>query len=264
MLQSLKRFTRTILLTLLAALPLATRVHAREILAVGAEFASVYERSGDGEFTGLGVDILRAIALRTGDTIRFEMYPWARAQLMVEQNQADILIGPYKTRERESRFSFAARGFYRDYMVLYARNTNSVGGSKGNKDQWDGNYQNLRGRKIVVVNGWTYGPRFESIRNMLQPEVANSLANALNMLQAGRIDYLASNLRNTEALLKANGLGAQFSMLDPVLDTQDGYLAYCKKSGCDELRKQFDQVFEHLRASGELAKMGHGHNVVIP
>ncbi|HTD03649.1 substrate-binding periplasmic protein [Undibacterium sp.] len=255
-------------LTGCALLALIVPASARELRVVGAEFASVYERNAAGEFGGLGVEIVKAIALQTGDTVRFEMYPWARAQLMVERNEADILVGPYKTREREARFSFAARGFYRDYMVFYVRNGSGYqGGDNGNQGarlQWDGNYRSLRGRKIVVVNGWTYGPKFESARSFLQPEVANSLTNALNMLHAGRIDYLASNLRNTEALLKTNGLGSEFTVLDQILDTQDGYLAYCRQSACDALRRQFDQGFEHLRSSGELAKMARGYNVLTP
>ncbi len=230
--------------------------HARELLTVGAEFASVYERNASGEFSGLGVEIVKAIAKQNGDTVKFELYPWARAQLMVEQDQADILVGPYKTREREARFSFAAKGFYRDYMVFYVRN--------GQKNQWDGNYQGLRGRKIGVINGWAYGPKFENIRSVLQPEVANSLPNALSMLSAGRIDYLAANLRNTEAVLKANDLGSEFTVLSQTLDTQDGYLAFCKKIVCDQLRRQFDYGFERLRVSGDLAKMAHRHGVMTP
>ncbi|MES2104317.1 MAG: transporter substrate-binding domain-containing protein [Pseudomonadota bacterium] len=238
---------------LLAALAPA---HSRELLAVGTEFASVFERNTSGEFSGLGVEIVKAIARQTGDTVKFEIYPWARAQFMVEQDQAHILIGPYKTPEREARFSFAAHGFYRDYMVFYVRN--------GTNLQWDGDYRNLRGLRVGVVNGWVYGAKFESMRAWLRPEVANSLTNALNMLNARRIDYLASNLRNTEALLKTMGLGSEFTVLDQVIDTQDGYLAFCKKSGCDALRSQFDQVFEQLRNSGELAKMAHSFSVRIP
>ncbi|MES2071218.1 MAG: transporter substrate-binding domain-containing protein [Pseudomonadota bacterium] len=241
--------------SLLAAIAPA---YSRELLVVGTEFASVYERSASGEFSGLGVEIVRAIARQTGDTVKFEIYPWARAQFMVEQDQAHILVGPYKTAEREARFFFAARGFYRDYMVFYVRN------SGGANLQWDGNYQSMRGYRVGVVNGWVYGAKFESMRPSLKPEVANSLTNALNMLNARRIDYLASNLRNTEALLKSMGLASEFAVLDQIIDTQDGYLAFCKKSACDALRTQFDHAFEQLRTSGELAKMARSFNVRIP
>jgi polar amino acid transport system substrate-binding protein len=175
---------------------------------------------------------------------------------MVEQDLADILVGPYKNPEREARFSFAARGFYRDYMVFYVR--------RGNKQQWDGNLESLQGQKIAVINGWVYGPRFEGARAILKPQIANTLANGLNMLNAGRVDYLAANLRNAEALIKRMGLGAEFSLSDQLIDSQDGYLAFCKKSSCDQLRRQFDQAYERFIDSGDFAKMAHTYGVRTP
>ncbi|MFS9598800.1 creatininase family protein, partial [Klebsiella variicola] len=40
---------------------------------------------------GLAVDLLGQLF---GDAVRCEWLPWARAQLMLEQGEADILIGP--------------------------------------------------------------------------------------------------------------------------------------------------------------------------
>lgn len=220
---------------------------AAEVLAVGTEFAYVFERTAGGEFTGLGADIVRALAKQAGDTVKFEIYPWSRAQWMVENDQAQILIGPYKTAERELRFSFARRAFYRDFMVFYART--------GSDLHWDGSYTSLRGMSIGVINGWVYGQQFESMRPVIKPEVANSLANGLNMLNARRIDFLASNMRNTEALIKNLDVVGDFYPIDKVIDTQDGYLAYCKKPGCDQLRQRYDDAYESLRENGELARL---------
>lgn len=220
---------------------------AAEVLAVGTEFAYVFERAPSGEFTGLGVDIVRALAKQAGDTVRFEIYPWSRAQWMVENDQAQIVVGPYKTPERELRFSFARRAFYRDFMVFYAR--------VGSDLHWDGSYAALRGMSIGVIHGWVYGTQFESMRPVIKPEVANSLTNGLNMLNARRIDFLASNMRNTEALIKNLGMGSDFYAIDRAIDIQDGYLAYCKKPGCDQLRLRYDELYESLIDSGELAKL---------
>jgi len=130
--------------------------HAAQVLAVGTEFANVFERNAVGEYTGLGADILRALAKQNGDDIRFEIYPWARAQWMVENEQAQILIGPYKTAEREGKFAFAKRAFYRDLMALYVR--------KGSEFSWDGNYASLPGPRLGVINGCVYGAHALKLR----------------------------------------------------------------------------------------------------
>lgn len=229
---------------------------AAEVLAVGTEFAYVFERTANGEFTGLGADIIRTLAKQAGDTVKFEIYPWSRAQWMVENDQAQILVGPYKTPERESRFLFARRGFYRDYMVFYAR--------AGSDLHWDGNYASLRGLSIGVINGWVYGAQFENMRPLFKPETANSLTNGLNMLSARRIDLLATNMRNTETLLKTLGMSSDFYAIDKAIDIQDGYLAYCKKPNCEQLRLRYDELYEQLKDSGELARLARNYKVRMP
>jgi len=175
---------------------------------------------------------------------------------MVENGQAQILIGPYKTPERETRFSFAQKPFYQDVMAFYIRRELPV-------LSWDGNYLSLTSNRVAVINGWVYGPKFEAARAALKPELANSLENGLNMLVAKRIDYLATNLRNSEALLNKMGLSGKVLILQPFIDRQDGFMAYCKGT-CDALRTRYDELFDQLRASNSLQDMARKYDVRLP
>lgn len=251
----LKTIISIVLLALMTAMS-ATPVRAGQVLAVGTEFANVFERTPNGEFTGLGADIIRVLARQNGDEVRFEIYPWARAQWMVENEQAQILIGPYKTAEREAKYGFAKRAFYRDIMALYVR--------KGSELNWDGNYANLPGPKLGVINGWVYGPQFESLRATIKPVIANTLTNGLNMLMAKRVDFLATNMRNTEAIMKTLGISNELQMIEPFMDMQDGYLAYCKNASCEHLRLRYDELYEQLRDGGVLQLMARRLGVRLP
>jgi polar amino acid transport system substrate-binding protein len=230
--------------------------YAAEVLVVGTEFAQIFERDSSGEFSGLGVEIIRSMAKQTGDSVSFQIFPWARAQWMVENNQAQILVGPYKTAEREAKFTFASRAFYRDDMVFYVK--------KGADIRWDGSYPSLHGSKIAAVNGWIYGKRFESNRPALKLEIVYSLTSGLKMLLANRFDFLASNVRNTDAVTKSLGLTNDVVALSPIIDHENGYLAYCKQAACDSLRLRFDELFEDMRSSGELGKLAHYYAVRLP
>lgn len=252
-LKSLFSFVLTMLAVLLLQVNIA---HAGQVLAVGTEFANVFERNHNGEFTGLGVEIVRALARQNGDEVKFEIYPWTRAQWMVENEQAQILIGPYKTAEREAKFNFAKRAFYRDLMVLYVRKGSDLG--------WDGNYSNLSGARLGVINGWVYGAQFEALRNTIKPVSANSLTNGINMLLAKRVDFLATNMRNTEAVMKTLGVGHELLMIEPFMDMQDGYLAYCKNAVCEQLRSRYDELYEQLRDGGALQLMAKKLGVRLP
>jgi polar amino acid transport system substrate-binding protein len=237
----------------MSSFPLA---HSAEVLVVGTEFAQIFERDASGEFSGLGVELIRAMAKQSGDTVTFQIYPWARAQLMVETNQAQILVGPYKTVEREAKFSFASKAFYRDDMVFYVKKKADL--------HWNGNYQSLHGKTIGLINGWVYGKQFEANRSALKAEMVYSLTSGLKMLLADRFDFLASNVRNTESMAKTLGLTNEILALVPIIDNENGYLAYCKTALCDSLRMRFDEIFERMRVSGELGKLAQYYNVRLP
>lgn len=161
---------------------------ARELLAVGSNFPGVFEQHGS-SYSGLATSVLRQALEPLGYQVRFELYPWARAQHMVARGEADILIGPYKNAAREQLLVFSAQPFYRDHIVFYR--------PRGGVLRWDGDYQQLLGRRIGVVRAWFYGAGFDSRREQLELVTVEQVENGLKMLAAGRLELLASiNLAN--------------------------------------------------------------------
>jgi len=229
---------------------------AREWLVVGTSFPQVYERNAAGDFTGLAPAVLRRLAAELGGELRFELYPWVRAQRMVELGQADILVGPYRTAEREARFAFAAEPFYQDRIIFYARRSQVA--------TWDGDYASLHGQRVAVVRGWIYGSQFEAARTSLRPITVESVHNGLRMLEAGRIDLLASNQRNTQPHLLELRLQERVGEVGPLIDVQRGYFAFPKDSAHAELRRRFDRAFARLVESGQLARLAEPLEVSVP
>lgn len=251
----MRRLPRYLLVAVFGLL-LGGPVQAREWLVVGTYFPQVYERTTEGHFIGLAPAVLRRLAVELGDSLRFELHPWARAQLMVELGQADILVGPYRSAEREARFAFAAEPFYQDSMVLFAR--------RDHEPPWGGFYPNLQGRRIAVVRGWTYGAQFEQARQQFSPVVVETVENGLRMLAIGRVDLLASNQRNTRPFLVDQQLAAQVRELQPYLDIQRGYFAFPRDAKHAALRQRIDEQFRQFIASGRLASLGKSLGVAVP
>lgn len=243
----------TMLCAVLGAAPLAS---ARELLVIGAHFERVFERGQEGESVGLGPEVVRLLAQRMGHTVRFELYPWARAQALVTQGKADILIGPYKTPERQQTMVFSRLPFYQDQMVFYARTDANA--------SWNGDLGTLVEQRIVVLNGWAYGSAFDQARPQLRLSVANSVESGLKMLMYQHVQLFASNRRNTEPVLGRLGLVGQIAMLPKVIDVQEGYFAFPRDPRFDTLRRDFDAAFQRMVDSGELRKLGLRHEVNVP
>lgn len=237
-------------------LALAAAVQARELRVAGTHFAHVFELAPNGEFVGLGADLIREYGKRTGDTVRFAIYPWVRAQALVERGEADILVGPYKTPEREARFAFSERAFYQDRMLFYVRSGTDI--------RWEGDYALLRNRRIAAVHGWVYGAMFDRLRSATQMENAQTLEIGLLMLLHDRVDMLATNQRNTEDLLPRLDMAGKVHPIFPPIDAQGGYFAFPKGPQYDSLRTRFNGIFNSMVRSGELARLARKHDVQIP
>ncbi len=212
--------------------------------------------SAEGQAQGLGVDILTRLAKRNGDTIRFELYPWTRAQLMVEQGRADILIGPYKNAQRVKMMSFFEYPFYQDEMVFYRL--------IGAPTRWNGEYASLVGMRIAKVKSWAYGTSFMSQAKELGVQDFTTLSGALVRLGRGDLDLVASNVRNTQALLKEMVPKIPVEVIRPIIALQQGYFAFNHAPLNAELKMKYDKAFTQMVLQGELKLLGEKNGVMTP
>lgn len=226
----------------------------RELLVVGAHFARVYERE-DQKFTGLGPEILRSIAPELGQPVHFDLFPWARAQSMVAHGQADLLVGPYKSPERLAAFTFCERPFYVDEMVFYERSPSVF--------EWNGDFAALKHKRVVAINGWAYGEKFDAARKILNISLTNSVEGALTMLARGRVDLFATNRRNTEPVIATLALAGQVAPLDHIITLQRGYFAFPKRPEYEIVVERFDRAFNAFVDAGELGQLGRRLNVTV-
>jgi polar amino acid transport system substrate-binding protein len=250
------RVTISLLLAVVLGASVPQPGHAAQRLAVGTTFSRIFEQGEDGQWRGLGVDVLRALAARAGDTIAFQLYPWPRAQAMVERGQADILVGPYKSPERLKRFAFLDAAFYRDRMVFYARRDMELA--------WRGDLEALRGRRIAAVRGWHYGAQFDLVRPQLDISEVPQLENGMQMLAVGRVDLLATNERNTTGVIDNLRLRESLEALCPDITQLDGYLAFPPDPRFKAVRDRYNALFAEMVRSGELAKLGARNGVLVP
>ncbi|SHN24742.1 amino acid ABC transporter substrate-binding protein, PAAT family [Duganella sacchari] len=250
------RMTISFLVALALGASAPQQGYAAELVAVGATFSHIFERDANGQWQGLGVDALRALAARAGDTVSFKLYPWPRAQAMVERGQADILIGPYKSPERAARFAFLDHAFYRDRMVFYMR--------REDDQPWHGDFAALKARRIATVRGWHYGTQFDQARAQLEISEVSQLENGLQMLARGRVDLLATNERNSTSLIDSLRLADALVPLCPDITQLDGYFAFPRDAKYATLRDRYNVLFTEMVRSGELARLGARNGVLVP
>ena len=228
----------------------------RELLVVGTRFENIYERRPNGEFGGMGVDLLRLFAQRYGYRLRFDIYPWRRAQELINGGKVDVLVGPYKTPERMRTMLFSGQAFFQDQVAFYVR-ANAL-------PLWEGDYQVLHGRRIVTLNGWNYGQAFSKAAPQLNISVTNSVESGLKMLAASHVEMFATNRRDTDPVVQALGMQDKVMALAPLIDVQDAYFAYPLSPRWRDMPGQMDRMMTEMKKNGELQKLARRYGVTLP
>ncbi|MBV8033466.1 ABC transporter substrate-binding protein [Roseateles sp.] len=214
---------------------LASPARAVPLRAVGSQFARIFEGAEGQAPRGLAVDLLGQLF---GDSVRCEWLPWSRAQLMLEQGDADILIGPYRTPEREARMLFSVRAFYSDAMVWYAR--------RGEEARWKGEFADLARTPVAAMRGWAYGSRFERMKTVMsQLTWVHNVDAGLQMLMKRRVELFAANDRNCRPVLQRLRLEGAVARCSPPLDVLHGHMAFARSAAGETLSQRYDQAFEH-------------------
>lgn len=229
----------------LGGLALARPAQAVVVRAVGSQFARIFE-GGEGQAPrGLAVDLLGQLF---GDAVRCEWLPWARAQLMLEQGEADIPIGPYRTPERELRMLFSVRSFYSDAMAWYAR--------RGEEWRWSGEFGELTQLPVAAVRGWAYGSRFERMKTSLsQLTWVQNVDAGLQMLSKRRVELFAANDRNCQPVLQRLGLADAIGRCSPPLDVLHGHMGFARSAAGEALSQRYDQAYELWLRTGSAAEL---------
>lgn len=234
----------------LSAVPLfslARPAPARELVAVGTRNEGIFERRPNGEFAGMGAELVRLLAQRHGYQARFDIYPWQRAMQVVGSGKADLLVAPYKTAERQRVMRYSEQAFFQDELAFYVR--------ADSMPVWEGDYALLKGRRIAVINGWHYGLAFARAAPQLRVSVTNTVANGLQMLAHGHVELFASNRRDTDPVVQALGLRDTVMALAPLIDVLQAFFAYPLTQRYPALPQQMDQLLVEMKKNGELQKL---------
>ncbi len=212
----------------------------------GAEFAIILEKDESGAPKGLAADILDRIS--TELDIRFEVkfYPWKRALLAVKNGSVDGIIDAYQTAERHQFLVFTEKPFHIDRMVFVAREEWKGG--------WNGDWETLKGEKILQIRGWAYGTDFEAAKKSLNVKTVNNIKDALRMLFLRQADMVVANEKGALVEIEREGYG-KVKIVEPSFQSNKSYFAFSKKVGDKKFQSQFNAALNRMWRNGEMDRL---------
>lgn len=203
-----------------------------------------YEYEKDGEIKGIAVDIVKEIFDRMGYETKIELLPWARALEMIKNGEADGIFTAYKTPERETFADYSNEILIPQTISLFVLNDSEI--------TFDGDLSKLSNYTFGVVNGVSYGEKFDSLikENILSTETTSTGEKNIEKLLNKRFDILISNKYGALSILNQKNLSDKIKELTPHVEIVPSYIAFSKSRNLTQLRDEFDKILAKMIEDG--------------
>lgn len=189
--------------------------------------------------------LLRAVFEELGEPLELLPLPWVRALNGLDRGEHGV-GGLFANQERLAKFDYG-QPLLVETVRLYVR--------RGGLRQFN-SLQDLRGLRVGVLRGWSYGDEFDAARRdaLFQVEVVSTDKQNFGKLERDFLDAVLAVEQTGEAVMAEGNYPSVRVALNPVTENPS-YLAFHKSQRRRELLERVDTVIGRLRASGEHARL---------
>lgn len=194
----------------------------------------------DGKAVGIYPAIIQAAFKHMNVAVTLQPEPWKRALEETDNGKAGI-GGVYKNADREKKYDFSDKLFTEKIQVFYSKTAPVA----------FGRLDDLKGKKVGVIRGWSYGDDFDEARKTgaVIAEDGDSDEGNIRKLDAGHLDVVIAVAESGAAIMaKDKNVG----VVATPLTQNPTYLAFAKTANMKALLQQFDQALKEMQKTGEL------------
>jgi polar amino acid transport system substrate-binding protein len=224
-----------------AAAPAAEKVY---VVGTDAAYAPFESQSPSGDIVGFDIEVVKAIAAKSGIQVRFINTPWEGIFNALNQGDRDFLVSAVTiTKERQESMDFSDPYF--DARQLIATH----GAADINK------FADLKTLKVGVQNGTTGDEAISKLQGKTSTNIKRfeSTPLALKELEAGGVDAVVAD-NGVVVHYVNNNAGAKFQTVSDTSFAAEQYGIAVKK-GNTELLTKLNQGLAGIKADGSYAKI---------
>lgn len=203
-----------------------------------------YEYIKDNRPAGVLVQIVQTIFQRANIPVELVFYPFRRAFEETKEGKITGLFNFYKTEERLKDFDYSDP-ILSNPLVLFVPKESAL--------QFNGSLNDLKGKTIGAMLGYTYGTAFDNATTFSIDQATSHEIN-FNKLVSNRIDaYPCDKLVGLYVLDKEH-LISKVKFLPIPLKVMEGHIGFTKNKHADILRK-INKVIEDMKQNKEIEKI---------
>lgn len=237
---------------LFACLGLAAQAQPLRIVS---EAWPPYIHDDNGALRGLDYETTHTVLQRLGVEVEWQLLPWRRCLLALEQGRADGILDIFRTPEREASMLFADEPLSQvEFVLFYAR---------ANPYPFH-SLADLRGLKIGVSAGYWYSNRAFRESALFTREPAPSHVANFGKLVRKRVDLVINDRRGGHFALVQAGLDNQVSQHPRVISRDQMYLGLRRAAGHAQLARRFANELRRFKREPAYAALQARYNDPAP
>ncbi len=232
------------ILVLLLMLPGGALSGARKITCTGHPDYKPFMWQHDNTIVGAGPELIRLIfkELKKEFVITY-VGPWARAQEMIQRNNADFLVGAYNN---------ATRRRYMVYLDAYAKDQTSVFIRHDRQFAFHSR-NDLIGKKGVTMHGDSFGDDLDAfVKEQLNVARVYDSSSMFKRLISGSMTYILWGDFPCEINAAMGGYRKSIIKLSPPLTVENMHMTVSKKSEYKVLVPAMNKIIKRLKDSGQV------------
>ncbi|HET9239590.1 MAG TPA: ABC transporter substrate-binding protein [Oligoflexus sp.] len=198
----------------------------------------------DGTVSGAGVEIVKEIQKRIGNTDPIHVVPWARAYLNIQKRPNVVVFTMSRTKARDPLFYWVGPILENNWVII-ARKDSKIH-IKSLEDA-------MTLKSIGVVRGyaWTEYMEQKDFKNL---HIATSHSSNARMLNSGRVQAMLSTDLTYRSVLRAENLNPdEFEVILNVKNVKM-YVALSKKTS-EAIVKKWQAGFQAMKDDGTFRKI---------
>jgi len=200
-----------------------------------------YEFNHQGKPDGILVSIVEMLFEKFNIPLELKYLPFKRAYESAKKGNIDGLFNFYKTKHRQNYFDYS-EAVIKNPLVFFVRKDSNITFNTLN---------DLKGLKIGVINGYTYGEEFDESQLFIIDKGSNSHKSNFKKLLFGIIDtYPCDKLVGINVALE-NKYMSEFKILPNPLKIMNGHIGFTKGQH-QKVIKKINAIIVEMHQKGEI------------
>lgn len=201
-----------------------------QTLRIVSEAWQPYVHEENGVLRGLDYEAANIVLQRLGVETTWQLLPWKRCLLALEQGQADAILDIFHTPEREATILYPSEPMSRIDLVLFYNKASPYPFKT---------LDDLQGLKIGTSAGYWYSdPAFRESDLFIREPAPSHAANFGKLLRE-RVDLVINDRLAGRYLVAQMGLEQQIAHHPTVISSDNLYLGIRRNAGWDTLAERF-------------------------